>query len=434
MKDFNKAIDIESLEDGSDVVLNGRVIFFRNNGNICFGKIQDASARVQFVLKKDANEDLFKTWHKNIKIGDIIKIQGEVWTSGTGERSVLCNKEIGLHRRSVHPFPDKHKGVLDPETRIRKRYLDVLLSPDYKRVFETRSRLVAMLRSILSNCNFVEIETPILAPIASGAQARPFVTHHNSLAVDLYLRIAPETYLKRAVAAGFDRVFEIGKNFRNEGMDPSHLQEFTAIEWYCAYWDHVDNLDFFNRDILPDLVDRAHNQKGVGEIEYQGTILNFNNIFTISFSEIFKKHTGKHWKDLPSAREVDEAFKRLVRPKLIQPVYVIDYPAFMSPLAKRANNNPDYCEQWQLVINGMELVKCYTELTDPVEQRRLLEEQAVLKNNGDEEAVQLEEDFLTALEYGIPPCSGLGLGIDRLIMLLTNQKTIRDTILFPTII
>lgn len=431
MKELGNTLRYKHMPDGLGAKLAGRVILFRNNGNICFGKIQDAFGRIQFVLKKDANEDLFKAWRKNVKIGDIIRIRGQVWTSSTGERSILVDSDLELLRRSIHPFPDKWKGVADAETRIKKRYLDILLDPEYAEVFRRRAELIRNLRGVLEYHFFMEVETPTLAPQASGAQARPFKTHHNALDADLYLRIAPETYLKRAVGAGFDRVFEIGKNFRNEGMDPSHLQEFTSIEWYAAYWDYMDNLEFFRDEMLPSIFVPDWNEIDRGfVIQYQDAFLDFSDIPVVEFAKLFRDNVGRDWQDC-GLYETDELFKKHVRPKLIQPVFVIDYPAHMCPLAQRKESNPQYAEQWQLIANSWELVKCYTELTDPVEQRRLLEMQKRLRDAGDEEAVSLEEDFLLAMEYGMPPMSGLGMGIDRMVALLTNQKTLRDVVMFP---
>lgn len=424
MKNFEKTNEIEFRLENERVELAGRVIFFRDNGKISFGRLQDQFGRIQFVLKRDENEDLQKAWRKNIRIGDIIQIDGRVWTSSAGEKSVLVDKDLILHRRSVHPFPDKHKGIVDPETRMRKRYLDILLDPEYRKVFEVRSRMISSLRSILEVYDFMEIETPILASQASGAQARPFKTHHNALDADLFLRIAPETYLKRAVVAGFDRVFEIGKNFRNEGIDASHNPEFTSIEWYASYWNYKDNLDFFDGVILPELLDYSL---------VDGLVDRFKDIPRRLYCEVFKEYTGHNPLQIDPGR-VDELFKRNVRPRLKDPVYLLDYPASMCPLAHRSETDPLLAEQWQLIVDGKELVKCYTELTDPVEQRRLLEQQMRYRADGDEEAVALEEDFLSALEYGCPPCSGLGIGIDRVIMMLAGRDRIKDVIMFPTVL
>lgn len=419
------------MAPGNAVSIAGRVIFYRKIGGVAFGKLVDGQGSIQFCLRKsDLPEEKFIQWRDDIRIGDIVYVNGETWISSTNEKSVLVTKNFAILRHSMHPFPNKVTGIVDPELKLRKRYLDIVTDPDVKRVFMIRSKIVSEIRRFLERSNFMEVETPILQTQASGAQARPFQTHHHAYDADLYLRIAPETYLKRAVASSFDRVYEIGKNFRNEGIDPSHLQEFTSVEWYAAYWTYKDNLQLF-RNMLPQLLIASGNDTGI--VEYQGVQLDFRAARTASYEEIFKQFTGKSPWDCGSAKEVDELFKAEVRPNLIQPIYLIDYPAHMSPLAHRSADGRTV-EQWQLVVNGWEMVKCYTELTDPVLQRQLLEEQMTQRAAGDQEAMMLEEDFLECMEYGMPPMSGLGLGIDRLVALLTNQSTLRNVVMFPTVL
>jgi lysyl-tRNA synthetase class 2 len=314
--------------------------------------------------------------------------------------------------------------------KIRKRYLDIVTNNDVKNVFLTRTKVISTIRNFLNNNDFLEVETPILQTEACGAQARPFVTHHHAFDTDLYLRIAPETYLKRAIAASFDRVYEIGKNFRNEGLDPTHMQEFTSLEFYAAYWDYEDNLNFFQK-MLPEILSVSGHHDGL--VEYQNVKLDFNTIRIDTYDNVFRQYTGISPLDCDSAKQIDEMFKAKVRPNLIQPIYIKDYPAHMSPLAHRTSDG-QYCEQWQFVVNSAELVKCYTEMTDPILQRSLLEEQASMRLSGDDEAMMLEESFLQCMEYGIPHCSGLGLGIDRFVALMTNQTTLRNVILFPTVL
>jgi lysyl-tRNA synthetase class 2 len=418
--------------EGAEYEIRGRVIAYRNLGKVAFAKIQDDSGRMQVVLNMQENKTLFFEWAKNIRIGDIVGVSGLTHTTKTGERSILAG-HIELFARSEHPFPDKWNGIVDPETRLRKRYLDIILDEDVRNVFKLRSQVISKLRLILSDWDFMEIETPILSSVASGAQARPFTTHHNALDAELTLRIAPETYLKRAVASGFNNVFEIGKNFRNEGIDPSHLQEFTAIEWYVAYWSYLDNLEFFE-GIWSRLVEMSPHYRD-GYISYQGNTIQVDGpIPRATYHELFLEHTGKRPEDFGSSKEIDEVFKRKIRPNLTQPIFVLDYPAHMSPLAKRHEDNPELVEQWQLIVNGWEIVKCYSELVDPKIQRQLLEEQAQLKNAGDDEAVALEEDFLECMEYGMPPMSGLGMGIDRLVALLADQKSLKDVVMFPLVL
>ncbi len=417
------------MAEGADVSIAGRVIHFRKHGGVSFGRLVDQQGEIQFCLRKAENPSQYLTWRGNIKIGDIIYLLGKTWVSSSGEKSVLVTEDLQILRRSMHPFPNKATGIQDPEVRIRKRYLDIATNPNTKKIFQIRSKVITEIRGFLEKHDFMEIETPILQMNASGAQAKPFSTHHNAYDTDMYLRIAPETYLKRAVAASFDRVYEIGKNFRNEGVDTSHLPEFTSLEFYAAYWDYKDNLKFF-QEMLPLLLSATGHVDG--NVAYQGKDYNFCDINVVTFEEIFQKHVGnctEHYQD----RDIDLIFKEKVRPNLIQPIFIIDYPAHMSPLAQRSEDGRTV-EQWQFVVNGWEMVKCYTELTDPILQRELLFKQAKERENGNEEAMMLEEDFLEMLEYGCPPCSGLGLGIDRIVAFLTNQSTLRDVILFPMVL
>lgn len=423
--------------EGDHVQLAGRVVFYRKLGKVAFGKIEDRSGRIQFSFNMRETPETFKEWAKSVKMGDLIFISGRMWTSSTGETTVLVDTDFKVLRHSMHPFPNKHQGIVDPELKLRKRYLDICLDPKVKARFALRSRLISSMRRFLDDAEFMEVETPILSPHASGAQAKTFVTHHNALDAEMHMRIAPETYLKRAVAASFDRVYEIGKQFRNEGMDPSHLQEFTSIEWYAAHWNYMDNLAFFTK-LLEHLLTAAGCFRVVDdtphfEVTYQGVTLDFNNIPVKTYREVCQELGGFDPFEFGDWKEVDERFKADVRPKLVQPIFLTDYPAHMSPLAHRSEDGQTV-EQWQLVVNGWELVKCYTELTDPVLQRQLLEEQMAARGAGDDEAMMLEEDFLECMEYGMPPMSGLGLGIDRLVALLTDQTSLRDVVLFPTVL
>lgn len=429
------------LQDGREVTLAGRVVNFRRLGSIAFGKLVDQTGKIQFCFNKRETPETFKEWTKAVKMGSIVSVEGRMWTSTTGEKTVLVDRGFKILRDPMHPFPNKIDGIVDPELKLRKRYLDIVMNPEVKQVFVTRSRVISEMRSFLERYGFMEVETPILQTRASGAQARPFQTHHHALDADLYLRIAPETYLKRAVASSFDRVYEIGKNFRNEGVDPSHLQEFTSVEWYGAYMDYRDNLELFKmllfnlffaagHSYVDDPTSPIHKRMIV---EYQGTKLDFTDPPVRSYAAVFEQYTGMSPWALNSPKEVDDMFKEKVRPNLIQPIFLTDYPAHMSPLAHRSEDGRTV-EQWQFVVNGWELVKCYTELTDPVLQRQLLEEQMAQREAGDDEAMMLEEDFLECMEYGMPPMSGLGFGIDRFVALMTNQTSLRDVVLFPTVL
>jgi lysyl-tRNA synthetase class 2 len=410
--------------DGVQASIAGRVVGYRRMGGVAFGQIVDQSGKIQFCFnKRDIALEYFKTWSEDIHLGDIIGIAGVMWTSSTGERTLNVTQSFKLLQRPVLSWPDKHTGIVDPEVRLRKRYLDCIVHPEVKEVFKIRHKVIQCLRDFLTYRDFTEIETPILTPQASGAQARPFITHHHALDSDFYLRIAPETYLKRAVAGGFDRVFEIGKQFRNEGIDPSHMQEFTTVEWYSAYSNYLDNLALFHDYI-------ARLQMVVGN---RGFLQNLNiEPVKVLYRDLFHTKVGTY-PDSHSATEADRLFKTLVRPTIIAPTYVLDYPAHMSPMAARKPDDNTTAEQWQFIVNGWEVVKCYTELTDPVLQRKLLEEQMAQRASGDAEAMMLEEDFLECMEHGMPPMSGLGLGIDRLVCLITEQTTLRDVVLFPTL-
>lgn len=418
----------ECPEDGVPVSIAGRVVSFRRQGGIAFGHLYDGHGTVQFAFQKKVIGDLIKDWSSQIKVGCHIGISGETWTTSTKEHSILV-KEFKLLQDVWRPFPTEWFGIADEETKLRKRYLDCILNPETNQIFRKRSEMINRIRNFLVEEDFLEFETPVLSPQASGAAAAPFITHHNALDADLFLRIAPETYLKRAVGAGYGRVFEIGKQFRNEGVDPSHLQEFTSLEWYAAYHDYMDNLSLFEKMLSRGILLQGFNMK----MSYQGITLDFENCPRVKYRDIFQEKASANPDGL-DYKAADALFKEKVRPSIIQPTYVLDYPAHMSPMAARKKDDPKTVEQWQLIANGWELVKCYTELTDPILQRQLLNEQMQAKEKGDQEAMELEEGFLEAMEYGLPPMSGLGLGIDRLVCLLTNQTSLKNVVMFPTML
>lgn len=413
--------------DKTPISLMGRVVSYRKMGGVAFGHIVDNSdIKIQFSFnKRMMDESVYKEWSSIPRIGDIVGVSGELWTTGTGERTILVNKDFQRLQKACGGFPDKWHGMTDPELQRRKRWLDCAINPDSRNVFRFRSKLISSIRNYFVGRSFMEVETPMLTPQASGAQARPFVTHHNALDADFYLRIAPETYLKRMTAAGFDRVFELGKQFRNEGIDPSHLQEFTSLEWYASYWDYCDNMGFFRSmlDYLSNVFEKDEN--------IHNMLMQWKNSPTVEYRKLFIEHTGRNPDDM-SAKEADLLFKTAVRPKLINPVFVTDYPAHMSPMAARCTGDDKTVQQWQFIVDGWEVVKCYTELTDPVLQRQLLEEQMQERANGDDEAMMIEEDFLECMEHGMPPQSGCGIGIDRLVAILTNTDNLRDVVFFPT--
>jgi lysyl-tRNA synthetase class 2 len=422
------AREIPGLANGQPVSLVGRVLSYRKMGGVAFGHISDNSdAQIQFCFnKRMMDPDQFREWTGTIHIGDLIGIEGETWTSSTGEPTVLVTKAFKRLQKASCGFPDKWHGMTDPELIRRKRWLECATDPASRQLYRNRSLVIRSIRTFLEQNDFMEVETPILTPQASGAQARPFITHHNALDADFYLRIAPETYLKRMTTAGFDRVFELGKQFRNEGIDPSHLQEFTSLEWYAAYWDYNDNLKLF-RKLLHHLYNQFEDLK-----EVRSMLRSWHVAPTVTYREIFNRYTGMY-PDTMTAKQADQLFKTEVRPRLNNPIFVKDYPAHMSPMAARDPDDHSTVQQWQFIVDGWEIVKCYTELTDPVLQRQLLEQQMIDRANGDDEAMMIEEDFLDCMQHGMPPQSGTGLGIDRLVALLFNVQNLRDVVFFPTV-
>jgi lysyl-tRNA synthetase class 2 len=348
-------------------------------------------------------------------------------------------------------LPEKFHGLSDIETRYRQRYLDLIVNPDVRDVFMKRSMILSLLREQLGSAGFIEVETPVFQKSPCGASANPFVTHHNAKDVDLYLRISPETFLKQLIVGGMNRIYEIGKNFRNEGMDASHLQEFTMLEWYASYWNYLDNIDFA-KNMVKSIILRV---SGSLELEYQGTSINFNKWQTVNYRDLvlgdcgidvlsFGKSSdllieirrrgidvGEVAPSISIGNLIDKLYKKVSRPKLIQPTILMNHPAVLIPLARRNDDNPLLVDSFQIIVNGWELAKGYSELSDSNMQRELLEEQALSRQAGDSEAMFLDEDFLLALEYGMPPVSGVGIGIDRLTAIVTNQRNLTDVILFP---
>jgi lysyl-tRNA synthetase class 2 len=439
------AVDALKSSEGTKVALSGRVLGYRRLGGVSFGHIVDESdTKIQFSFnKREIGPEKYAEWSTQPHIGDIVALSGKMGVSSTGEKTVFVTDTFAVVAKTHVPFPDKFHGVVDEETIRRKRWLHCMVDPSARATFRKRAMFLTFIREFLERREFMECETPILSSIASGAQARPFKTHHNALDADMFLRIAPETYLKRMVAAGFDRVYELGRQFRNEGMDPSHLQEFTSLEWYISNANYITNYDLFQSFLSLLFTDEYSwnirpDTDSDWTIPYGDTKLVFGNpetglnIQTVQYVDLFAEH-GKNPLKM-DAKEADSYFKTEIRPNLIQPVFVMDYPAHMSPMAARCRSNTALVEQWQFIVNGWELVKCYTELTDPTEQRELLEAQMAARTSGDDEAMMLEEDFLDAMNHGMPPMSGLGMGVDRFVALLTNQQNLRDVVFFPTVV
>lgn len=445
------AEQLKQAPDGTKARIAGRIVLWRPFGGLVFGHIQDRSGRVQIALRRDEiGRDTFKEWARAVKVGDFIGAAGVMFTSDKGERT-LAVSEFEVLNKSVRPMPDKWAGISRPEVRYRRRYLDLIANEDSRERFRTRSSVISAIRRFLDSHDFLEVETPILQEAAAGAAARPFITHHNALGEDFYLRIAPETYLKRTVAGSFDRVYEIGKNFRNEGMDPSHLQEFTMLEWYAGYWDYRDNMRLI-RELFLSVMEEV---LGTTTVTYQGVELDFSAEWPeLDYRQALLDRTGidlTEVRDLPVLAErvralhlgdevaeqpsygalVDLLYKKTVRPELVQPCFLLHHPVELVPLARRSDEDPTRLDMFQVVANSWEIVKAYSELVDPAEQRRRLEEQMALREAGDEEAMMLEEDFIEAMEYGMPPMTGLGLGIDRFVALLTDAPNLRDVVLFP---
>ncbi len=434
----------------NEVSLAGRLVALRTMGKAIFGHIQDLTGKIQIYVKRDiVGKDKFSFFNEFMDLGDIIGVKGELFRTNTGELTVEV-KDFELLSKCLHPLPEKWHGLRDVEVRYRQRYLDLIANPEARRIFLLRSKLISEIRRFFNERGFVEVETPILQPIASGANAKPFITYHNYLEMNLFLRIAPELYLKRLIVGGFPRVYEIGKNFRNEGVDRTHNPEFTMIEFYAAYWDYNDLMKF-TEELFTHLLEKT---VGSLKIEYEGKEIDFTPPYRrVRYFDLLKEKTGKdkdfflrdlegvralakeleipNYENLTHAKLLDKIFERVAEEDLIQPTFVIDFPKLLSPLAKTHREDPDLVERFELIVATYEVANAYTELNDPADQKERFIEQIKEKEMGDDEAMEMDEDFIRALEYGMPPTAGEGIGIDRLVMLLTNTDTIREVILFP---
>ena len=445
-KDINEQFD---EYEGKMVSIAGRIMSKRGMGKAGFIDVSDSSGRIQSYVRKDHVGDDSYAEFKKYDIGDIIGIKGEVFRTQKGQISVKA-EEIVLLSKSLRPLPEKWHGLKDQDTRYRQRYVDLIVNPEVKDTFIKRSRIITEIRRFLDGLNFVEVETPVLHTIAGGASARPFITHHNAQNMDMYMRIALELHLKRLIVGGFDRVYEIGRVFRNEGIDTRHNPEFTLLELYQAYTDYNGMME-----ITEDMI-RTVARKVLGSaiVEYDGVTIDFEKQFArLTMSEAVKQYSGVDFDTILTEEdakaiakehhiEYEDRHKRgdilnlffetYVEKHLIQPTFVMKHPVEISPLAKRCPDDPAHTERFELFVMGRELANAFSELNDPIDQRGRFEAQAALKAAGDEEATDVDEDFLTALEYGLPPTGGMGMGIDRLVMLLTNSLSIRDVLLFPT--
>jgi lysyl-tRNA synthetase class 2 len=440
----------------TDMHLAGRLMLVRPHGKLTFASLKDHTGKLQICFMKDFTGEKNYARLKLIDIGDFIGVNGELFVTKHGEMTLLV-KDYQLLGKTLRPLPEKFHGLKDTESVYRQRYLDLLTNQDSYDRFVFRTRLIRSMRKYLDEHDFVEVETPILTSVPSGAAARPFTTHHTALDIDLFLRIAPETYLKRCITGGFDRVYEIGKCFRNEGMDPSHLQEFTILEYYSAYWNYVDNMDFTER-FLSHVIKELMGGLKVSCLDRDGEeqMIDFAVPWPrIDFVELIEKDCGINvldfYGDADSLRKeikkkkiqiekmdkmgygnlCDALYKKVSRPKLIQPCFVIKHPVDTKPLARRNDEDKRLADTFQVLVNTWEIVNAYSELVDPLDQRERLIKQQAAREAGDEEAMFMDEDYLFAMEHGMPPISGWGLGVDRFIALLTGQDNLKDTVLFP---
>lgn len=442
------------LEVGVDGVrICGRMVSRREFGKLAFFHLQDMEGKLQASIERDrVGKDTLKEFSKMVDIGDFIGVQGQLYHTKKGELTLNIDS-YELLGKTLRPLPEKHHAIADPETRYRQRYLDLVMDDEARERFLLRTKVIRTIRDYLDDHGFTEVETPVLQNKPSGALATPFKTHHNALDLPMYLRIAPETYLKRCIVAGFDRVYEFARVFRNEGMDPSHLQEFTMLEYYAAYWNYVDNMDFTEQLLRHTMTTCFGGMK----VECGGVEIDFGGDWPRrTMSDLVREEAGI---DLGEVRDadalraamaerniviegtdklgygnlVDQLYKKVCRPKLLQPTFVMCHPVELSPLARRNDDDPSISDRFQLVVKGWEVLNAYSELVDPVDQRQRLEEQAALNAQGDEDAMVMDEDYLLCMENGMPPISGWGLGIDRFVALATGVENLRDVVLFPMV-
>lgn len=436
--------------DQKEVVVAGRMMSKRIMGKASFCHIQDATGRLQsYVSTNDLGEESYKAF-KSYDIGDIIGIKGFVFKTKTEEVSIHA-KEVVLLSKSLRPLPEKFHGLKDMDLRYRQRYVDLIMNPEVKDTFILRSKILREIRNFMTNKGYMEVETPMLTTVATGDAARPFITHHNTLDLQMYLRIAPELNLKRLIVGGFDKVFEIGKNFRNEGMDIKHNPEFTNMEWYSAYEDYNDMMNISEElisTVAKNVLGKTKITYGEYEIDLtpswrritmidaikEVTGVDFNLINTDEEAQKIAKEKGVEFEEIKNTRGhiINEFFETFVEETLIQPTFIMDYPVEVSPLTKRRGDDPRLVERFELFIGGREYGNAYSELNDPIDQYERFLKQVEAKEKGDEEAGGMDEDFVTALEIGMPPTGGMGIGLDRLVMLLTNSASIRDVLFFPT--
>ena len=451
----NTLLEARSLEDGTENVrIAGRIIFMRKMGKLSFARIRDIEADIQIQLKSDiTDESDYEFFKKLIDLGDFVGAEGQIITTQTGEKTLLASR-ITFLGKALRPLPEKFHGLTDTELKYRQRYVDLISNEESRKVFLGRSKYYLFFRNFLNDNGFLEVETPIIQTSVSGASAKPFFTHYNALDLDCNLRIAPECYLKECIAGGYNKVYEVAKCFRNEGMDPQHNPEFTQIEWYCAYWNFEDNINFFEKFLRESIkfltgsevitsggneLDFSKPFERVNYVEKLTEILGFDFLKEKDVDEYKNKIVEKGFFTLADMEEykslaqlTDFLYKKLLRANIVGPVVMYNYPALLKPLARRNDNDKDMVDCFQVVVNGAEICNAYSELVNPIEQRESFEAQLEAKAQGDDETMDLDEDYLSAMEQGMPPISGLGVGIDRLIMLAYDTPSLRDVILFPT--
>ncbi|MBF0446963.1 MAG: lysine--tRNA ligase [Magnetococcales bacterium] len=436
--------------DAALVRCAGRVILHRHFGKLTFATLMDETGRLQVAVGRDhIGAELYREIFRKIEVGDWLGVEGRLFLTQTGELTVRVDR-FQLLSKSVRPLPEKFHGLEDLETRYRQRYLDLIVNPEVRDLFKTRSKIIQLIRAFMEGRGYLEVETPMMHSIPGGAVARPFVTHHNALDRELYLRIAPELYLKRLIVGGFERVFEINRNFRNEGLSTRHNPEFTMMEFYQAFADYRDLMDL-TEALLTHVVQETHD--GTLAVTHQGRTVDFSSPWQrLTLGESLVKYAGADadqignrdyllalaaeksvkiddkWDD---GKLLLELFEGLVEEKLIQPTFILDYPVSVSPLSRRSDINPEIAERFELFIGGWEIANAFSELNDPADQAERFQKQVDAKDSGDLEAMHFDADYIRALEYGMPPTAGEGIGIDRLVMLLTDSAAIRDVLLFP---
>ncbi len=443
--------EFSKLSKKKTISLVGRVMAIRSQGSVLFFNFTDGTGIIQGMLKKgDTEDEVMRLFNDTVDIGDFVEVKGKLFFTKRKEKTILVS-EWKMLAKSLRPLPDKWHGLQDTEERFRRRYLDTLMSPEVKDRFVKRSQIITEFRAVLDGAGYLEVETPMLQPLAGGATAEPFSTRHNALDIDLNLRIAPELYLKELLVGGFPKVYEMGRNFRNEGIDVTHNPEFTMLEFYEAYSDAGKQM-FFVEKLIKGVVKKITKKN---EITYDEQKIDFSKKFAvINYFDLLKRYALISHPETTTREEfvlvaqrlavpvadkeapekiMDNIYKKVCRPKLVQPTFIVDYPAASSPFAKRSEKNPALIDRFQLVIGGLEVVNAFSELNDPLDQRERYLEQDKKRKGGEAEVSPSDETYLEAMEYGMPPAGGVGVGIDRLVMILTGQKNIREVILFPTL-